>query len=68
MYCVCAYCPDNHCLSEMATRFSVSVSALTQARNLVAKNITGLYRIFERFGEINYKNLKLDDPDSQGLL
>ena len=37
MYCVCAYCRNNHNLSEMATRFSVSASALTQARDSVAK-------------------------------
>ena len=35
MYCACNYCRHRHSLSELATRFNVSVSALTQARDHV---------------------------------
>ena len=38
MYCVCKYCRYNHSLSELAQRFSVSVSALIQIRNKIQKN------------------------------
>ena len=37
MYCVCIYCRYNHRLSDLAGSFSVSVSALTQARDKVMK-------------------------------
>ena len=36
MYCVSKYCRRNHSLTEMALKFSVSASALAQARDAVA--------------------------------
>ena len=38
MYCACVYCRYNHGFSDLARQFSVSVSALTQARDQVLKN------------------------------
>ena len=44
MYCVSTYSRQNHSLSEMAKLFSVSASALTQAKDSVANNSSQHFR------------------------
>ena len=40
MYCASNYCRHRNTLSDLATRFGVSVSALAQARDRVANNLS----------------------------
>jgi hypothetical protein len=44
MYCVCRYCRHDHSFSELAERFSVSASALTQARDKVRSDTSRSHR------------------------
>ncbi len=44
MYCVCTYCRHDHSFSELAERFSVSASALTQAWDKVRSDTSRSHR------------------------
>ena len=53
MYCACKYCRHKYTLTELARRFSVSVSGLTQARNRVTGDSHGkLKRVIIEIGDM----------------
>ncbi len=56
MYCVCTYCRHDHSFSELAERFSVSASALTQARDKVRSDTSLSHRkVLERIENVLQK-------------
>ena len=57
MYFACAFCRHSNPLSEIAARFSVSVSALTQARDKIKRSPSeNIHKIVKKIENAITKN------------